>query len=391
MRPGDVAVNFLSAEHQAWKASVDRWVEREVGREYIRRCDTERTFPFEAYDKAAKMGFHRLLVPEADGGDGGDAFSYALMCESLSRFGLDFSIAIAGSTFTAMNITHHGTTAQKERFLRPFMRGAIRFAISISEPDAGSDISNVKTRAVRDDGGYVVNGQKLWCSGAANPDTVIVMVVRTADTEDKRKGLSLFIVPNDTPGLTIRPIEALVRRSVITTEIFLDDVRLDPSMLLGGEGRGWDILTGEHLALERVAMAASCVGNAQGAVDDASAYAQQRVQFGKAIFDFQVIRHMLADMQTQTDAARLLVYRAADLLVQRAPCRKEVAMAKLFASETLQAVSRTGMQIMGAHAMIPASDMERYFREGMHATIGAGSSQIQRTIIAQEMRTKQGR
>jgi alkylation response protein AidB-like acyl-CoA dehydrogenase len=379
-------LNFLSDEQLAWKASVDRWVTREIGREYIRKCDVERSFPSEAYEKAAKQGFHRLMVPEPEGGDGGDAFAYALMCESLSRYGLDFAVAIAGSTFTAMNIAHHGTPAQKQRFLQPFMRGETRFAISLSEPAAGSDISNVQTRAERTEDGYALYGQKLWCSGAANPGTVILMLVRTSTTDDKRRGLSVFMIPNDTPGLTIRPIEALVRRSVITTEIFLDDVRVGEEQLLGEAGQGWDIIAGEHLLLERVAMAASCVGNAQGAVDDALAYAQQRVQFGKAIFDFQVIRHMIADMQTQTDAARLLVYRAADLVAKRAACRKEVAMAKLFASETLQTVSRMGMQIMGAHAMVPESDMERYFREGMHATIGAGSSQIQRTIIAQEMR-----
>lgn len=381
-------MNFLSDEHRAWKASVDRWLEREIGREYIRRCDMERSFPYEAYTKASQMGFHRLLIPTSDGGDGGDAITYALMCESLSRYGLDFSVAIAGSTFTAMNIAQHGTAEQRSRYLQPFMRGELRFAISISEPSAGSDISKVQTRAERSGSGYVLNGQKLWCSGAANPGTVILMLVRTEKSDDGRKGLSVFIVPNDTPGLTIRPIDALVRRSVITTEIFLDNVEVGEQQLLGQAGEGWSIIAGEHLLLERVAMAASCVGNSQGAVDDALTYAQQRVQFGKPIYDFQVIRHMIADMQTQTDAARLLVYRAADLLAKGTTCRKEVAMAKLFASETLQTVSRLGMQIMGAHGMVPESDMERYFREGMHSTIGAGSSQIQRTIIAQEMRAR---
>jgi alkylation response protein AidB-like acyl-CoA dehydrogenase len=185
-------MNFLSEEQAAWKASVDRWVDREIGREYIRKCDMERAFPYEAYEKAAKFGFHRLLIPEADGGDGGDAFAYALMCEALSRYGLDFSVAIAGSIFTAMNIAHHGLPEQKKRFLEPFMRGEIRFPVSMSEPMAGSDIANVQTRAERSGDEYVINGQKLWCSGAANRSAVILMLVRTAKTEDKRKGLSVF-------------------------------------------------------------------------------------------------------------------------------------------------------------------------------------------------------
>jgi acyl-CoA dehydrogenase len=379
-------MNFLTEEQIAWKDSVLRWLDRDVGREYIRQCDMDRAFPYEAYEKAARLGFHRLLVPEADGGDGGDVFAYALLCEALSRYGVDFSVAVAGGIFTAMNLSLHGTPAQKAQYLEPFMRGEIRFPISMSEPNAGSDVANVQTRAERDGNHYVLNGQKLWCSGAANREAKILMLVRTAQTPDKRDGLSVFIVPNDTPGLTIRPLQTLARRSVVTTEIFLDNVRLPAANMLGAPGDGWKIIAGEHLSLERVAIAASYVGNAQGAVDDALAFAQQRVQFGKPIYEFQVIRHMLADMQTQTDAARLLVYRAADLAAREQPCRKEVAMAKLFASETLQTVTRQGMQIMAGHGMVPESDMERYFREGMQSTVGGGTSQIQRTIIAQEMR-----
>jgi alkylation response protein AidB-like acyl-CoA dehydrogenase len=299
---------------------------------------------------------------------------------------VDFSVAIAGGIFTAMNLALHGSDDQKQRFLKPFMRGEVRFPISMSEPNAGSDVANVQTFAARDGDDYVLNGQKLWCSGAGNRGAVILMLVRTERTEDKRKGLSVLIVPNDLAGMTIRPLQTLARRSVTTTEIFLDNVRVPAANMLGAPGEGWKIIAGEHLSLERVAVAASYVGNAQGAVDDALAYAQQRVQFGKPIYEFQVIRHMLADMQTQTDAARLITYRAADLAARGLPCRKEVAMAKLFASETLQNVSRQGMQILGGHGMVPEGDMERYFREGMQATVGGGTSQIQRTIIAQEMR-----
>ncbi len=379
-------MNFLTEEQLAWKDSVRRWVDRDVTREYIRKCDMDRAFPFEAYEKAAKLGFHSLLVPEADGGDGGDVFSYALMCEAMAPYGVDFAVAICGGIFTAMNLSLHGTEYQKQQFLKPFMRGEIRFPISMSEPNAGSDVANVQTRAVRDGDDYVLNGQKLWCSGAGNRGAVILMLVRTAQTEDKRNGLTVFIVPNDLPGMTIRPLNTLARRSITTTEIFLDNVRVPAVNRLGEEGQGFHIIAGEHLALERIAVAASNVGNAQGAVDDALAYAQQRIQFGKPIYEFQVIRHMLADMQTQTDAARLLMYRAADLAARGVKYRKEVAMAKLFASENLQTVSRQGMQIMGGHGMLPESDMERYFREGMQSTIGGGTSQIQRTIIAQEMR-----
>ncbi len=381
-------MNFLTEEQQLWKDTVERWVDQEIGREYIRKCDVERRFPFEAYEKAAQLGWHRLIIPEADGGDGADIFAYALMCEGLAKYGFDFSAAITGSTFTAMNLVLHGTPEQKKQYLEPFMRGEIRIPISISEPNAGSDAANTQTRAERVGDEYVVNGQKLWCSGAANKDAVILMLVRTEKTDDKRKGLSVFIIPNTTPGLDIRPLSTLARRSITTTEIFLDNVRIPAAQMLGKPGDGWKIIGGEHLQLERIAIAAGYVGNAQGAVTDALRYAHQRVQFGQPIFEFQVLRHMLADMQTQVDAARLLTYRAAEMASQGLPCRKEVAMAKLFASETLQTVSRNGMQIMGGHGMLPDGDMERYFREGMQATVGGGTSQIQRTMISQEMRLR---
>ena len=381
-------MNFLSSEQRAWHETVDRFMEKEVTREYIREHDMKRTYPYQAYEKIAGEGWLRLLIPEDHGGYGGDIFDYALMCEGLGKFGFDFATSVLVPTFTAMNIVKFGSDAQKEAHLEPFMSGAIRFSISISEPNAGSDAASTRTRARRDGDEYVIKGQKLWCSGAAARDVKIAMLVRTDPEAAKHKGLSVLIVPNDTPGLDIRKLPTLARRSTGTTEIFVDDARVPVANRLGAEGQGWEIIT-DHLELERIAVAAAYVGNAQTAVDDALAYSHQRVQFDQPIFDFQVIRHMLADMQTQVDAARLLVYRAAELAARHEPCAKEVAMAKLFASETLQTVSRQGMQILGGHSMLPESDMERYFREGMQCTIGGGTSQIQRAIISKAMRAKQ--
>jgi alkylation response protein AidB-like acyl-CoA dehydrogenase len=378
-------MNFLNDEQRLWKEQVDRFMEREIGREYIRKCDAAREYPYEGYEKIARQDWLRLLIPEQHGGFGGTIFDYALMCEALARYGFDFATGFMVSTFTAMNIVKFGSEEQKQRYLEPFMRGEIRFSVSISEPEAGSDAANTKTRAVRDADGWRLRGQKLWCSGASAHNVVIAMLVRTDPQAKKHAGLSVFLVPNDTPGLDIRRLPTMARRATGTTEIFVDDARVGPEQLLGEEGKGWSIIT-DHLELERIAVSAGYVGNAQQAVDDALRYAHERVQFEQRIFDFQVIRHMLADMQTQVDAARLLVYRAADLATRGIPCSKEVSMGKLFASETLQMVTRHGMQIMGGHGMLPEADMERYFREGMQSTIGAGTSQIQRTIIAKAMR-----
>jgi len=377
-------MNFLSDEQQLWRDTVERVMEHEITREYVRQCDIDRRYPYEAYEKVAKFGWLRLLIPEEYGGDGGTIFDYALMCEGLARYGFDFATAFMVSTFTAMNIVKFGNKEQQERFLPAFMRGEIRFSVSISEPSAGSDAANTQTRAEPRDGGWSITGQKLWCSGAAAKNTVVAMLVRTDKNASKHKGLTVLLVANDTPGLSVRRLPTMARRATGTTEIFADGALVKASNLLGEPGDGWKIIT-DHLELERIAVSAAYVGNAQQAVNDALRFSHERIQFDKRIYEFQVIRHMLADMQTAVDAARLMVYRAAEMASKGVSCQREVSMAKLMASETLQTVTRNGMQILGGHSMLPEADMERYFREGMQSTIGGGTSQIQRTIIAKSM------
>lgn len=175
-----------------------------------------------------------------------------------------------------------------------------------------------------------MSGQKLWCSGAAAQDVVIAMLVRT-DPDNKHGGLSVLLIPNDTPGLVINKLPTLSRHATGTTEIFLDNVRVPGDAILGEEGQGWKIIT-EHLELERCSVAAAYTGNAQEAVSNAVRYAHDRVQFGKQLWDFQVLKHMLADRQTEVDAARLLCYRAAQMASEHKPCSREVSMAKLYAS-----------------------------------------------------------
>lgn len=378
-------MNFLSPEQEMWRETVFRFMREEVTREYIREKDMARAYPYEGYAKIVKEGWLQLLIPEEMGGLGGTVFDYVIMCEGLARYGPDFAVAIMVPMFTAQNLVQHGTAEQRTEYLEPFIAGEARFVISISEPTAGSDASNIQTRAARDGDGWRVNGHKLWNSGAGADGSILCMVARTDPESKRRHGLSVFLVPTNAGGMTVTPTKTLSRRSTGSNEIFLDDVFLPGHALLGPEGGGWPIII-EHLELERISVAASYMGCAQQAIDDALAYAKERRQFDQPIFDFQVIRHMLADMQTQVDAARLMVYRAADIASRGEPCAREAAMAKLFASETLQTVSRQGVQILGGLGMTPEADMERYFREGMQSTIGGGTSQVQRTIIAQHMR-----
>lgn len=377
--------NFLDKGQALWLETVNRFMDDEVTVEYIRKCDMNRDYPYEAYDKIARQGWLGLLFKEEDGGAGGDIFDYTLMAEGLGKYGFDFAAAILVPTFTAMNIQKYGSEEQKAQYIKPFIDGKIRFSVSISEPGAGSDASNTATRARRDENGdWIVTGSKLWCSGAAARDTVIAMLVRT-DADDKHGGLSILLIPNDTPGMVINKLPTLSRHATGTTEIFLDEVKVPGNALLGKEGQGWEIILA-HLELERCSVAAAYVGNAQTAVNKATQYAHERIQFGRPIWDFQVLRHMLAERQTEVDAARLLCYRAARMAAAKIPCSREVSMAKLYGSETLKQCALTGMQVLGGHANLPEADMERYLRESVQSTIGGGTSQIQKTIISKSMR-----
>jgi alkylation response protein AidB-like acyl-CoA dehydrogenase len=380
--------NFLSDEQQSWRDTCNRFIDREITREYIRKCDMERTYYYEAYEKVAAQGWLGLMIPEDQGGIGGDAMDWVIFFEAMGKYSNDFSAATLGvSMYTAQALLHFGRADQVAQYIDAYLNAQVRFCIAISEPQAGSDAAAIRTRATKDVEDYLVTGLKQWCSGSSAKGAIIAMLVRTDPESTRRNGLTVLLVPNDLPNLELRKLDTLARRGTGTNQIFLDEVRVPSANRLGLEGQGWEIIT-SHLELERLSIAASMMGCAQQAVTDALQYAHTREQFGQTIFNFQVLKHMLADMQTKVDAARLLVYRAAGMHQAGQPCSREVSMAKLFASETLQEVTRNGVQIMGGHGMLPEADMERYFREGMQATVGGGSSQIMRTIIAQSMKKK---
>jgi alkylation response protein AidB-like acyl-CoA dehydrogenase len=372
----------FTEEQQLWYDTLQTFMEKEVGREYTREHDEKREFPFEAYKSIADNGWLGILIPEEYGGMAADAVMFAIFCESMAKFSLDTAACVMTSMFTAGNICNHGTAEQKERYLPGFLAGDVRFSISITEPDAGSDAAGLRTKAIRDGDVWVINGNKVFSSGAHLPGNVIALAARTA--EDKHGGISLFLVPNDAPGVELRKMGTIVRRSFGTTEIFMTDVHVGADALLGEANRGWEYLR-EHLELERLSLAASYIGNARTALEDALRYAQQRNQFGRPLSKFQVLRHRLAEDATQLEAARLLVYSAATKIARGERALKEVSMAKVFAADTAFKISFNGMQLLGGYAQLPEYDMERYFREAKHAMVGGGTHEIQKGIIAKEL------
>jgi alkylation response protein AidB-like acyl-CoA dehydrogenase len=380
---GENPMDFeFTDEQKHWHETVHRFMDHEVGREYTREHDASRQFPEEAYRKMAEQGWLGILVPERLGGLEADPVMYAIFCEAIAKFSLDTAACVMTSMFTAMNIVHNGTDAQREEYLPGFLAGERKFAVSISEPQAGSDAAAVATRARLDDSAWVINGNKVWCSGAHHPNTTIAVLVRTG--EDRHGGLSLILVPNDTPGVEIRKMDTLVRRSLGTTEIFFTDARLPRENTIGEVNHGWEYI-GQHLEYERLSLAASYVGNARTALNDTIAYTKDRKQFGRSLSSFQVLKHRMAENECEIEAARLLVYNAACKMARGQRAVKEVSMAKVFAAEVAFKTAFNGMQALGGYAQLPEYDMERYFREAKHGMVGGGANEIQRSIIAKEM------
>lgn len=369
-------------EQQLWHDTLNSFMEKEVGRDYIREHDSSRTFPEEAYQKFAERGWLGLLIPESEGGLEADAVMYAIFCEVIAKYSLDFAAAIMTSMFTATNIAHNGSPEQKAQYLPGFLAGEVKFAISISEPGAGSDAAGLATKAVPDGEDWVINGNKVFCSGAHLPGTVINLMARTGS--DKHGGISMILVPNDATGVDVLKLDTIVRRSLGTTEIFLTDARVPRTNTIGEVGKGWAYV-GQHLEWERLSLAATYVGNARTALDDTITYTGDREQFGRPLSKFQVLKHRMAERETEVNAARLLVYSAATKLSRGERALKDVSMAKVYAADVAYRCAFDGMQALGGYAQLPEYDMERYFREAKHAMVGGGTSEIQRSIIAKEM------
>jgi alkylation response protein AidB-like acyl-CoA dehydrogenase len=368
-------------EQMMLRDSVKKLMDKHAPPEYIRRLEREQAYPYELYDEWIKAGLLAMPFPEKYGGLGGNAIDLAIIGEEIAYRSTDLSMALGGSMFCGLNLVRKATEEQRQHWLPKLLSGEIRMSISMSEPDAGSDIGAMRTTAVLDGNEWVINGQKLWATGAGAQGNVINTYVRTDPKAHYRQGLSLFLLDNDTPGVELRKLDMLGRYCTGTYEIFFKDVRVPADRLIGGENKGWDCML-SGLQVERVVAAAADCGSAAGCVEMALAYAKERKQFGRAIGTFQAIAHMLADMATEVEAARALVYRCASLIDHGADALRDITMAKLFASETYAKLANLGMQIMGGYGYNKEFDMQRHFRDARIATVAAGTSQIQRNLIA---------
>jgi alkylation response protein AidB-like acyl-CoA dehydrogenase len=374
----------LTDEQQDFVAAIRDFCERECGTPEQRERLTDgyrEHHNFDIYKQMAGLGWLGLTIPEEHGGSGGTMLHACLFMEETSRGlapigGYATTLIVAGAT------NRFGTGEQKDEILGGIARGAVE-AIAMTEPEAGSDVGALSTTAERVNGGYVLNGQKVFCSNAHIADHVLV-VCRTTKTESKHEGMTMIWVPREVDGMEIVPIETMGGRD--TNHLYFSDVEAPAEAVLGEVDQAWTQLMA-GLNVERLILAATMLGIAQRAFDDALAYVKERRQFGRPIGSFQGLQHRLADMATDLEAARLMT-RWVATLTDEDPGRmlpREASMVKLHVTEVAKRVALEGMQMMGGYGYSSEYDMERLVRSTLVSTIYGGTSEIQRNIIAKTL------
>lgn len=382
-------MSYREAEHVTMlRDSLRKFVDVEIPRELAATWDRDDYFARDVFDKLGPLGVGGLTVPEEYGGVGEDVTATMAVIEELAKRSCGFAVSyILCSCYGGMNISDAGSEQQKRDLLPRVAECNILFSYGFSEPDIGGDVASVKTTAVRKDDRLVINGQKRFCTGASVCD-YIFCVVRSGPVEDRYNNLSLVMVPPDTPGVTVQPMNTLGMRGMPTCDVFFDDVEVSDQNILGGPSQwnnAWPVLAGRALEVERLEVSALTLGIAAAAVADTVDYAQQRSQFGRLISGHQAIRHVLSNVETTLRACELMLYSAAALADSKQPCAVETSMAKLFIGEQCRDIAIKCQEVMGAYGCVEGYDMERYVRELLQMPIIGGSSNMQRNNIANQL------
>ncbi len=371
-------------EQRAFVEAIRDFAQRECGTREQRDALTDHgkeVFNHDLYGRVADLGWLGAAIPEEYGGSGGGAVDLCLLLEESARGQIPMGF-YAVTMIVAGAYQRFGTDEQKHQVLGGIADGVLE-CIAMSEPEAGSDVGNLSCRAARANGGYVINGQKTWITGA-HEAAHILLVCRTNRTDNKHEGLSMISVPTDSDGLEIRGIDTMGGREV--NDVFFTDCEVPAERLLGREDQAWmQLMAG--LNHERLIIAAQLLGVAERAFDDALSYVKERKQFGRPIGSFQSLRHRLADLATEIETSRLLVYDVA-MRTDENPGQllpREASMAKLKATETAKRVALEGMQMMGGYGYATEYDMERHVRTALASTIYGGTSEIQRDIISKTL------
>ena len=368
--------------HSAIAAMVRDFAEREI-KPRAAALDESESYPEDLYREMARLGLFGITTPEAMGGLGADVVTYAVVMEELSRGYASVADQCGLVELVSTLLSEHGTPAQRERYLGPLLQFERRCAYAITEPEAGSDVSGVRTTAVRDGAGWRLTGEKIWIHNAPVADFAVVLA-RTDPAAGKR-GMSIFLVDADASGFSRgRKEHKMGQRASQVGALAFNDVALGPEALLGEAGRGFHMMM-SVLDKGRVGIAALAVGILQDALEESIAYAKTRRQFGQAIAEFQAVQWMLADMAKAVHAARLMTRHAAERLDAGARASAECSMAKLFASDAAVEHTANAVQVHGGIGYIRGTRVERLYRDAKITQIYEGTNQIQRLIIARHL------
>ena len=363
---------------------IRKYAEEQVAPRAI-ELDEKHIFPAKAMSELAELDMLGIYIPEEYGGAGMDFTSYVIAIEELARVCGSTSLTLAAHTSLCMApIMYLGTEEQKSKFLPPLASGEHLGCFGLSEADAGSDAGNCQTTAVRDGDNFIVNGAKMWITNAAHARTMVA-TVKTDPDAPRSRGISALIIDMQTEGVKIPPQEdKLGLRGSNTNQVFLDNVKVPAENLLGVENDGFGAFM-RTLAGGRICIGALALGLAQGAYERALAYSAQRSTFGKLLAQHQTIQNYLANMATEVEASRLLVYRAAFMKDAGLDYAKEAAMAKLFASEASMRITEHAIQVLGGFGYTREYEVERFYRDAKLTTIGEGSSEILQMVIARNI------
>jgi alkylation response protein AidB-like acyl-CoA dehydrogenase len=368
----------LSEEQTAFRALARDFLEKEAV-PHRQQWDRDESVDLAIIPKMAEIGFFGLTIPEEYGGLGGDYVTYALGMEELGRADSALrGIVSVSNGLVGKSVLGFGTEEQKQEWLPAIASGRALGCFGLTEPGTGSDAGNLTTKATRDGSGYVLDGQKLFITNGTWADVALVFA-RTSD--EGPRGVTAFLVPTGTDGFEAREIKGkLGLRGQATAELFLEDVRLPEAARLGEEGQGFKIAM-SSLDKGRVSVAAGCVGLVQACLESAVAYARERTQFGRPIAGFQLVQDMIADISLDADAARLLVWRAADLIDRGEDFRVAAAKAKLYASEAAVRAANHCIQVYGGAGYVDEYPAAKYLRDARVMTLYEGTSQVQKLLI----------
>jgi len=373
----------LSEEQQLLKKTVREFAEAEIG-PHAREWDEKQEFPREVFKKLGELGLMGVVWPAQYGGSGMSTLDYAIVMEELARVDAGVALSVAAhNSLSSGHIFLAGSEEQKKKYLTPLARGEKVGCWGLTENSAGSDAGGTKTTAVRDGAQWVLNGSKTFITNGRVADTAVVMAV--TDRARGNKGISAFILERGMKGFRSgKKEDKLGVRSSDTSELIFEDCRVPAENLLGQEGHGF-VDTLKILDRGRIGIAAFAIGIAQASLEASMTYAQGRRQFGHAIADFQAIQFKIADMATKVSASRLLAWHAASLRDAGKEHKVESSMAKLFASEAAVEIALDAVQIHGGYGYLKDYPVERYLRDSKLGTIGEGTSEVQRLVIAREL------